>query len=87
MEAEKASPDKGKQDLPPEGAATHKRSAADHDSVAMPAEQQEEERPPEEPAPIPQMCALRGHKHFLAEEPRARRASVRGRGADASCSS
>ena len=59
MDAENVTPDKGRQHLPPEGATKHKRSAGDHDRAAMPAEQPAEERPPEEPAPIPQRRALR----------------------------
>ena len=46
----------------------------------MPAEQPDEERPPDEPAPIPQRRAPREPKHFLAEVPKARQTAARGRG-------
>ena len=69
-DAEKVAPHKGRQHLSPEGAKPRKSSIGDPDRVAMPAEQLEEERPPGEPAPIPQRRAPRGPKHLLAEEPR-----------------
>ena len=62
----RAPPDKGKHDLPPEGTQTQKPVEFDLDKAAMLADQPEEERPPEEPAPIPQRRAPREPKHFLA---------------------
>ena len=81
MDEENVAPDKGWQHLPPEGGKPRKLSAGDPDRVAMPGEQPEEERPPEEHAPRPQRRAPRGPKHFLAVETRTRRVAARGEGA------